>query len=32
MDVPYLAVFGVLAGLTWALVRFCARLFPGDRS
>ncbi|SAI33735.1 Uncharacterised protein [Bordetella ansorpii] len=32
MDFLTLAVFGAMAGLTWALVAFCARLSEGEHS
>jgi len=31
MDLIYLAALALCAGLTWALIRFCAALQPGDR-
>ena len=31
MDLLYLAAFGAMAGLAWALVAFCARLSEGAR-
>lgn len=31
MDVLYLAAFGAMAGLIWALIGFCARAPRGDR-
>ncbi len=31
MDFVYLAAFGAMAGLAWALVAFCARLSAGER-
>jgi len=31
VDLIYIAIFTVMAGLTWALVRFCDALSAGDQ-